>query len=172
MEGRGHLRLPSGDDYEGDFVADRPHGIGRYTAADGTSFHGSFLNGQREGVGVLTLGDGKSYRSHWEIGREIARTPLAQQRVRPPGTIPPVPGAGGVVLNRFVDRKMNTEFKSDDPDNESFVYEGVRAGNLLTLRLDSKELMGLWKETPRYTGIRRTCSTPWSSSRRFFLSSM
>jgi len=67
-----------------------------------------------------------------------------------------------VVLNLFVDLERNTEYRSSDPLVKSFVYEGELAGSSLKLRLDSKELMGLWK------GDGTIYQTHERSSRRFF----
>jgi len=141
MEGRGHLRLPNGDDYEGDFVADRPHGNGRYTAADGTTFDGPFRNGQREGTGVLTLADGAAYHSRWENGREVTRTLVMQGGAPASVGI----GGGGVAVNLFVDLKRNTEYRNVDPDLPSYLYQGALAGNVVKLRPESQQVMGLWK---------------------------
>ncbi len=138
MAGRGVLRLENGDEYSGVFVDGKLEGQGRYAAPDGTVFEGTFHAGERNGAGTLTLPDGRSFRSVWRDGVETERTPLGD---------PPIVVAQneGVVVNAYIDTKSNDDFVAGDPDMSSYVYTATPGDDEVDIRLDSPEIMDLWK---------------------------
>jgi hypothetical protein len=61
LQGRGQCKFPSGNQFEGEFVADRRDGKGTFTYKDGTRCEGQFTNDQLTGFGRCTYKTGDRY---------------------------------------------------------------------------------------------------------------
>ncbi|CAM9146497.1 unnamed protein product, partial [Lampetra planeri] len=60
--GRGRALLPSGDTYEGDYVAGQRHGQGSYRFKSGSLYRGDYQQGRKHGYGAFHYPDGSHYQ--------------------------------------------------------------------------------------------------------------
>jgi hypothetical protein len=61
LQGQGQCKFPSGNQFEGEFRADRRQGKGTFTYKDGTRCEGQFTNDQLTGFGRCTYKNGDRY---------------------------------------------------------------------------------------------------------------
>ncbi|OQR91568.1 radial spoke head 10 family protein [Achlya hypogyna] len=71
--GRGVMQwLDRGESYDGDWLDDRPHGVGTHVWRGGkgrdrvSRYEGEFARGLRDGYGVFYYSNGARYEGHWE----------------------------------------------------------------------------------------------------------
>ncbi len=87
-QGRGVKTWPWGDRYDGDFLNDAKHGMGRYTwgarsAFAGDRYEGGFANDKRNGYGVYVWASGDAYAGPWKEDAVAGRaTPMMLARFR------------------------------------------------------------------------------------------
>jgi len=87
-QGRGVKTWPWGDRYDGDFMNDAKHGMGRYTwgarsAFAGDRYEGGFANDKRNGYGVYVWASGDAYAGPWKDDAVAGRaTPMMLARFR------------------------------------------------------------------------------------------
>jgi hypothetical protein len=147
--GEGRLRVRGGIVYEGAWRDGTMEGRGVIRFANGEAFEGPFAAGAPDGPGRLTTVDGRVWQSVWRGGAEVARTP-AEGHVQ-------LAQAGGVAVNVYMDGRLNDEFRSvqDEDGFEHFTYEVDGSTGVLRIRLDSPEILGLWKGDAPITATRR-----------------
>ena len=73
MEGRGTLRLASGDVYEGEWKADKKEGRGTIWLVGGDMYEGEYKAGKEEGHGTCRYADGDVYEGEWKAGKMEGR---------------------------------------------------------------------------------------------------
>jgi len=73
--GRGRAELESGDNYEGDWLADEITGRGKYITAGkrGDIYEGELINGRRQGKGVLMSAEGDVYEGFFVDQKKSGR---------------------------------------------------------------------------------------------------
>jgi len=87
-QGRGVKTWPWGDRYDGDFMNDAKHGMGRYTwgarsAFAGDRYEGGFANDKRNGYGAYVWASGDAYAGPWKDDAVAGRaTPMMLARFR------------------------------------------------------------------------------------------
>ena len=82
LHGTGAKTQPSGDHYEGKFVAGQMSGLGSLTVADGTLYEGEFAADKRSGLGVQWDKDGKLIRcGRWVDGELVESCPVPRSKV-------------------------------------------------------------------------------------------
>jgi hypothetical protein len=129
MHGRGSIKFPNGDEYDGEFTAGALHGIGRYAACRRLDLRRRVRDGQRDGAGLLTLANGVSYRSLWVNGVETAQsltnrdTELAGSKNR--GRISDGASAESRHAQCLYRPQENADFKKQDESFASFMYDQV-----------------------------------------------
>lgn len=73
--GHGVLKLPNGEQYEGDFQGDFFHGRGTYTYATGDRYVGEWRRGSKHGQGTTYNADGTvktvALTGQWQDGRYV-----------------------------------------------------------------------------------------------------
>jgi hypothetical protein len=69
-EGFGKCSYYNGDDYEGFWVEDRPHGRGVYYWKDGGRYEGDFVDGRMHGEGKRTFASGAVYQGGFDAGKK------------------------------------------------------------------------------------------------------
>lgn len=70
LHGRGMRAFVNGDRYEGEFRDGVAHGLGRLASASGAIHQGEFRNGAPHGKGRYIAADGSAHDSEWTAGRE------------------------------------------------------------------------------------------------------
>lgn len=68
-EGNGAFKFPNGDQYEGQWVAGKPHGKGTYIFLSGDKYFGAFAAGKREGMGQYVWAKGGKYIGNWKLDK-------------------------------------------------------------------------------------------------------
>jgi hypothetical protein len=63
---QGTIRFPNGDLYEGEIVADKPHGRGTCMYANKDRYEGQWSAGKRAGEGTQTYQNGDVYKGKWK----------------------------------------------------------------------------------------------------------
>ena len=87
-QGRGVKTWAWGDRYDGDFLNDAKHGMGRYTwgarsAFAGDRYEGGFANDKRNGYGAYVWASGDAYAGPWKDDAVAGRaTPMMLARFR------------------------------------------------------------------------------------------
>ena len=98
--GKGVKIWPSGDRYEGEFLADRKDGVGTYTWSSkgpsaGESYSGAYVDDRRQGYGIYLWPAGDRYAGQWAndaiagvptpaiIARALAKTELLAAVAKP-----------------------------------------------------------------------------------------
>jgi hypothetical protein len=71
--GKGKLKWPNGDVYEGDFVNGDRTGKGKYTWSNGDVYEGDFVKGDRTGKGNFTYTDGDVYEGDYVNGDQTGK---------------------------------------------------------------------------------------------------
>ena len=62
-------RYASGDCYEGDFVADRATGRGKYSKRNGDVYEGEYVNDKKHGYGTYCYASGEKYEGCYTEGK-------------------------------------------------------------------------------------------------------
>ncbi|XP_057532637.1 phosphatidylinositol 4-phosphate 5-kinase 1-like [Amaranthus tricolor] len=62
-------RLPNGDLYIGSFLANLPHGVGKYLWSDGCMYEGEWKKGKANGKGKFSWPSGATYEGEFKAGR-------------------------------------------------------------------------------------------------------
>lgn len=70
LHGQGMRTFANGDRYEGEFRDGVAHGRGRLASASGAIHSGEFQHGVPHGMGRYVAADGSAYDSEWTAGRE------------------------------------------------------------------------------------------------------
>jgi hypothetical protein len=65
FSGKGRIKFPNGDVYEGDFNGGKMEGKGLLTSENGDRYHGQFKNGFKHGVGQFQAQAGERYAGTW-----------------------------------------------------------------------------------------------------------
>jgi radial spoke head protein 1 len=68
-EGKGKYVFSNGDKYEGDFKANRKHGVGKLTYKGKGEYYGQWENGTKHGEGTYVYTNGDSYAGWWRFGK-------------------------------------------------------------------------------------------------------
>ena len=63
---RATIKYPSGDQFKGDILDYKKHGVGEYQFTNGHRFKGSFILDKRNGQGVFMIGNGDKYEGFWK----------------------------------------------------------------------------------------------------------
>ena len=58
----------NGDNYAGEYFADKMHGFGVYRFANGHRYEGAWHEGRRQGLGMYTFRNGETQAGHWQNG--------------------------------------------------------------------------------------------------------
>lgn len=58
----------NGDNYAGEYFADKMHGFGVYVFANGHRYEGAWHEGRRQGLGMYTFRNGETQSGHWQNG--------------------------------------------------------------------------------------------------------
>ncbi|KAL0964639.1 hypothetical protein UPYG_G00326880 [Umbra pygmaea] len=66
---RGSFTYTSGEEYHGEWIEGRRHGMGQLKFSDGTCYSGQFENGLFHGSGVLLFPDGSRYEGEFVQGK-------------------------------------------------------------------------------------------------------
>lgn len=69
----------SGDQYEGEWMNDEPHGKGTYTYNCGEVFRGEYLSGKKHGLGMYYFDDGTAMKAMWENDEMVEELPLEEE---------------------------------------------------------------------------------------------
>jgi len=64
--GAGVFKFANGDQYDGQWLNGKPHGMGKYIFANGDKYTGNFLLGKRHGFGVYVWLKGGKYEGNWK----------------------------------------------------------------------------------------------------------
>jgi hypothetical protein len=146
-DGRGSLRLASGDEYAGQFRRGKANGKGRYIDVTGEIYEGPFVDGRRHGRGTTTLPNGNSYSSFWTNGVEGGASHFTRIALGPGARVPG--GADDIRIAITLDQRLPPSTHAEeraDKENFDLWYKVSNADSGLLIRPAKPRLMSMWKE--------------------------
>ncbi|XP_038070826.1 MORN repeat-containing protein 4-like [Patiria miniata] len=69
MTNQGVYKYPDGDEYKGEWLEGKRHGVGQLILADKSVYIGNFDQGLCSGMGVMVFPDGTKYEGEFQQGR-------------------------------------------------------------------------------------------------------